>query len=293
MRQFILGANVAYSTQTNPLSVAEGAVTFTGFDANGSPVEVASAKVGYGDRINLVLGRPATKGGPVILPVNTNHFSYEKSVYAASTTFSAKVTIPTPSEKGTYAIIVAKNGIKFNERNKWTFDEYVVNTITAATLATTLAKKVNAVTETTGIKASVTGAVITFTATEAGKDYTILPAELLTGTAVGDIVVGKPALNDAAYITDLANKAAADAGFNYTYRDVYLELYPNYPLNPLASADKTDTGFTVFTLRFAEPRKVKTRDEVVHQIIQVAFPTGATAIATFETKLKLLLGIEE
>ena len=54
--------------------------------------------------------------------------------------------------------------------------------------------------------------------------------------------------------------------------------------------DTADTGFTIFTLRFAEPRDVKTRDEVVNQIIQVAFPTGATGIAAFETVCKGLAG---
>ena len=88
-----------------------------------------------------------------------------------------------------------------------------------------------------------------------------------------------------AVITDLANKAAADAGIEYTYRDTYTELYPAYPINPLKQPDSADAGYTIFTLRFAVPREMKTRDEVVHQIVQIAFPTGATAIATVETIL--------
>ena len=69
----------------------------------------------------------------------------------------------------------------------------------------------------------------------------------------------------------------------YTFYTWTQNLYPNYPLNPLKAADATDTGFTIFTLKFSEPREVKTRDEVVNQIIQVIFPTGATGITTFET----------
>lgn len=99
---------------------------------------------------------------------------------------------------------------------------------------------------------------------------------------------GLPAYGDAAYITDLANKAAADAGIEYTYRDTYTELYPAYPINPLKQPDSADAGYTIFTLRFAVPREMKTRDEVVHQIVQIAFPTGATAIATVETILKAI-----
>lgn len=86
----------------------------------------------------------------------------------------------------------------------------------------------------------------------------------------------------------MANKAAADAGIEYTYRDTYTELYPTYPLNPLKQPDSADAGYTIFTLRFAVPREMKTRDEVVHQIVQIAFPTRATAIATVETILKAI-----
>ena len=82
--------------------------------------------------------------------------------------------------------------------------------------------------------------------------------------------------------------AAADAGFNDTYQSDVSLLYPNFPLNPLKQADAADTGFTIFTLRFAEPRDVKTRDEVVNQIVQVAFPTGSAAITTFETVCEAL-----
>lgn len=86
----------------------------------------------------------------------------------------------------------------------------------------------------------------------------------------------------------MANKAAADAGFEYTY-DEFAELYPAYPLNPLAQPDTDDKGFTVYTIRFAEPRDMKTRDEVVHQIIQIAYPTESKAIATLKTILDALV----
>lgn len=293
MRQFVLGADVAYSTQVVPTSVPDGALAITGFNDAGQTVELDSANKGYSDALNLVLGRTAAKGGPVVLPLNSNHFSFEKSVYAAATTFSAKVTIPNSNTKGEYAIILAKKGVKFNERNKWTVDEYIAETTSGSDLATKLAARINAIKKTTGLSATVSSNVITITADTAGEDFSVIPAEKLSGVKPSNVVIGKPALNDAKYITDLANKAAADAGFEYTYRDVYVEMYPNYPLNPLKKDDASDTGFTVFTLRFAEPRAVKTRDEVVHQIIQVALPTGAAAISTLETKFKSIMGIEE
>ena len=37
---------------------------------------------------------------------------------------------------------------------------------------------------------------------------------------------------------------------------------------------------------------MKTRDEVVHQIIQIAYPTGSAAIATMDAILDILAGGE-
>ena len=83
--------------------------------------------------------------------------------------------------------------------------------------------------------------------------------------------------------------AAADAGFEYTYMDDVHYLYPNYPLNPNTGTNTTGAGYTVYTLRFAVPRDVKTRDELVHQIVQIAIPTGAQQIDTMDI---ILAGIK-
>ena len=123
-----------------------------------------------------------------------------------------------------------------------------------------------------------------------GMDYEVIPADLLTGLAVTSTQKGEAAYGDAQYIIDLANKAAADAGFEYTYQEAGELMRPHYPLNPLEVSDAADKGFTIFTLSFAEPRDVKTRDEVVNQIVQVAFPTAAEQITTFETVCKALAG---
>ena len=92
------------------------------------------------------------------------------------------------------------------------------------------------------------------------------------GTAVEVTASGKPAFMDAAMIKDLFAKAAADAGYEYTYDN--FDIYPGYDFNPLKQADAVDTGFDVYTLRFTEPRVMGTHEEDVYQIIQVAFPTG-------------------
>ena len=66
-------------------------------------------------------------------------------------------------------------------------------------------------------------------------------------------------------------------------------MYPGYPLNPLAGDPSSDPGYVVYTIRFAEPRKTKTTDEVVNQIVQIAMPKTATAITDIEA---VLAGIE-
>ena len=290
MRQFILGANVAYATGTDLSKVADGAIGFF-YNKDGVPTASADGS-GITNEAMIVLGRSADKGGPIVLPFFKNNFSYVKGVYQAATKFSAKVTIPTPTKIGDYSIIVVRKGVKFNERNKWTAMIHVrdVN-MTANDLAAKIAEQINNMTIGSGVTATTDTAKITITAVNGGVDYEILGADELFGLDVTVSVKGIPAYGSAKYVQDLAEKAAADAGFEYTYRDAYYYLYPDYPLNPLKQNDAADTGFTIFTLRFAEPRDVKTRDEVVNQIIQVAFPTGAAAITTFETVCKALAGI--
>lgn len=290
MRHFILGGNVAYTTATSLLTVANGAV---GIFYNDNGVQKVTAT---GDEVTgkglLVLGRPATSGGPISLPIHKNDFSYVKGVYAAGVAFEATFVVPAPTGIGEHSIIVAKKGVKFNERNKYTASVYVKDvSMTAAALATALVAQINASGNNSGVTATASTATITIKGTVKGDDFAILGADNLSNVKATVTAVGTPAYGDAKYIVDLANKAAADAGFEYTYQDDVPALYPGYPLNPLAQPDAADAGFTIFTLRFAEPRDMKTRDEVVHQIIQVAFPTGASAITTFETVVKSLAGI--
>lgn len=290
MRQFILGANVAYATGTDLSKVPNGAVGFF-YNKNGVPTVTATGKEITSEAM-IVLGRSADKGGPIVLPFFKNNFSYVKGDYVAATKFSAVLTINVPKKSGDYSIIIVRKGAKFNERNKWTVT--VRLNIDSASddqskLATDFATQINKIAIASGITAAQSRADVIVTAEEAGVDYEIIAADELSFT-ISKKTQGIPAYGDAKYVQDLAEKAAADAGFEYTYSEDCHYLYPNYPLNPLKQSDAADTGFTIFTLRFAEPRDVKTRDEVVNQIIQVAFPTAALAIATFETVCKALAG---
>lgn len=226
--------------------------------------------------LNLVLVRSAANGGNVVLPIYPNHYDAVKGEYQAATTFVATLTIPTPdSEYYDYTIIAVKKGKKFNERNKWTASVRVKSTDTAAVLAQKLANYFNANKDGLGLEVTISGDdsnVLTFTAIKAGEDYEIVPADDLTGVAVTYTTRGKEAFGDAKYVKDLADKAAADVGYEYTYQDDLDVLYPKYHFNLPAEDDEEDSGFDIYTLRFAEPRMVKTRDEVVHQIVQIVCP---------------------
>lgn len=287
MRQVILAGNVAYPTQTELTSVAAGAVGF--YYNNNSQLAVDNDGTHITREGMLVLGRAADNGGPVVIPIFKNNFSFVKGAYQAATKFKATVVIAAPTKIGEYSLIVVKKGMDFNYRYKWTATVLVTDvTMTATQLADALVAQINNNTVAHGCTASNASETITINAVESGKDYDVVGADLLMGQEVTINTAGIPAYGDAAYVTDLANKAAADAGFEYTFYAWTQNLYPNYPLNPLKAADTADTGFTIYTLRFAEPRDVKTRDEVVNQIVQVIFPTGATGMATFETVLEAL-----
>lgn len=291
MRNFILGKTLA-ANNTTIENIAAGAVGFAAINDDGNLAIVTSSidsflannKKGY-----FVLGRSSEQGGPVVLPVFANHFSYSIGEYEAATTFEGEITIPdtiTPGEE--YTVIVVKKGVKFNERNKWTASVVAKESDTAATIGAKLVELINSNTESSGVSAS-GDATITIETTTSGVDYAILGADALLDVEASITTQGSLAYGDASYVKDLANKAAADAGFEYTYMGDVNYLYPDYPLNPLKNADSEDTGFNILTIRFAEPREVKTVDDVIHQIIQVAVPSGVS----FDTLESLLEELSE
>lgn len=289
MRQFILGKNVAYPTAavTDLSKLAAGAIGFFTSEGGDLVVDTDGSKIKKEGM--LILGRANSDGGPVVLPIFKNKFSWTKSVYSAATKFKSSVTAPAGDKIGDYSLIIVKKGTKFNERNKWTATVHNTDVTTEATaLANKLAAQINLNTSSHGCKATVNEAKVTVEAIEAGVDFALVPADLLTGFTVSDKATGFRAMNDASYVADLAAKAAADAGFEYTFMDDVHYMYPNYPLDPLKGSQAADTGFIVYTLKFAEPRNVRPVDDVVNQIIQVAFPTGTT-VTTFETVLAALV----
>ena len=207
-------------------------------------------------------------------------------VYAASTQYTGNFTIDDVVAGSDYTVVVVKKGVGFNERNKWTATVRAKAADTADTIAAALASQITANVG-AGVTAAASTGKVTVTAKEKGVDYELTLGDDLFGTAVTQ-THATAAVADAKYITDLAIKAAADAGIEYTYQDAGELIYPDFPLNPLAQDDSADTGFTVYTIRFAEPREMKTVDQSINQIIQIAVPTDAGAIATIDKILAAL-----
>lgn len=289
MRNFLLAGNVAAIAASTAIDKAPvGALGFY-YMNNGVPTVDTTGKLitGYGQ---IVMGRASKDGGSIIIPFYNKDFSYSKSTYSAAKTFTAKFTVPEPVIMCDHTVIFTKKGIQFNERSNWTAFIHVFKcTETADQVAAKIAKYVNDNTATLGLTATVDSAIVTVTATKPAVDYEITMTDALSGTAVTYTTRGEIGIADVEAIKKMANMAAADAGFEYTYMDDVHYLYPNYSLNPNAGTNTTNAGYTVYTLRFAVPRDVKTRDELVHQIVQIAIPTEAAQIATMDT---ILAGIK-
>ena len=282
MKQLLISQKKAYATSTvkstDLTTVPEGTVAM--FDLATGALLTNAAKA-TGD-FSIVVGR-ATGKMPLMFPeVNLKTLEVTKATYAAATTFTAKITVPTPTVGEYYTVIVTKKGTVFNERSNWSFTAMAKDT-TAANVAKQVAAQINANKYQLGVKAEYTGGAITITALEKGKDYEVLGADGLMGVAPTEVTNGKKAVCDKAYIQDLSSRCAAGKGFNDTYREGD-SIYPGYP--EVVDEDQ----YVLYTLRFAVPRvAAKQRDEVVYQLVHLAVPVGSASIAT----LDVILGLAE
>lgn len=282
MRQFLLGKNVAYATNLTTLAVGQLA-----FVALVSGVEILDSDgTKIKDKGYIYLGKSDAKGGKLVVPIYKNNFSYSKMVYAASTQYTGNFTITDVVVGSDYTVVIVKKGVGFNERNKWTATVRAKPGDIAETIAKALAAQITANVG-AGVTATPSNGKVTVTAKEKGVDYELTLGDDLFGLAVSQ-THATAAVADAKYITDLDIKAAADAGIEYTYKEASEYLYPDFPLNPLAQDDATDVGFTVYTIRFAEPREMKTVDQSINQIVQIAVPTSTVAISTIDKILAAL-----
>lgn len=290
MRNFIYAKSVATSGLVS--AGAAGAFGLAYLNADGKMAFDDGSHVK--DKGYFVLCRPADKGGNVVLPFYKNRYRHTRSVYQAATKFVAEIVVPASVLPGVdYTILLVKKGLKFNERNRWHVTARAKAGVDGAVVAQSLVAQVNAMTDTLGLVATfipgnASDSKIKFEAVDAciGKDYGILGADELIDAVVTVSSKGLSARNDSAAIVDLADKCASEVGFEYTYQDDVRYLYPDYPMSVTSHTELTDPGFTVYTIWFAEPREVKTVDEVVNQIVQVAF--NASSHSAFESVLAAL-----
>lgn len=285
MRTFLLGSKSDLGDDLTALTV--GQLAFSALVNGQYTVDSDGTKIK--DKGYIFLGKEDAKGGDVIVPIYKNNFSFTKMVYQAAGAYTGDFTIPAPTVGDDLTVVVVKKGVQFNERNKWTATMRVKDGQDASACAKELTEQLNN-NPASGVKAVAAAAKITITAVNKGEDYKIALGDDLFGVAVTETPAVTP-LADANYIKDLAMKAAADAGIEYTYQDPANLIYPGYPLNPLAQPDSVDAGYTVFTLKFAEPREMKTVDQSINQIVQIALPTSAAAIDKVETILKAIAGV--
>ena len=274
MKQLFIGQKKAYATSpaksTDLTTVPEGTIALFSL-VDGTLITKAPTS-----NFSLVVGRGDNKM-PLMFPeIDVKSLTVTKATYEAGTTFTAKITVPTPEKGKHYTVIVTKKGTVFNERNNWTFTT-LATTEVAADVAKQIVAQINGNKYQLGVTAENTGGAITITAFEKGKDYEVLGADGLMGVALTDVTNGKKAVCDKAYIQDLASRCAAGKGFNYAADDGK-EIYPGYP--ELVAEEQ----YVLYSLRFAVPRvAAKQRDEVVYQIVHIAVPVGSGAITTLDT----------
>ena len=282
MRQFIL-AKTFQATTANLDALGDGVVGVYDL-STGVPKQLTYSNSVVTNAIKsvgcLAVG---TAKGTVTIPLHANKFSFVEGVYSAGATFSQKITVVKRGTVGDYTVIVAKKGQPCNERYKWTASYHVFDPdMTADDIAASLAKEINASCAGAGVSATVATNVITVSGSEIGVDYSIVLADNANLSTLNTPTTGTKPMFDAEAIKDMYMKAAADAGIEYTYQDGASLIYPNYPLRQDVALN---AEYTVFTLKFAEPRAVGTTDEVVNQVVQVALPKNASTIAAFKAIL--------
>lgn len=277
MRQFILIPDETYNN--------------SGLRFDGKSIKLDDFNPKKNKSINFIL---ENKHGDCesVIPISSENFSYVKSEYSPATSFSATFNLPSTINVGTYSFIIVRKGAKFNERNKWTVSVYVKDTsMTTKDLVEKFVEQFVQYKDKLGMAVTPAGTTaLRFTGPQ-GIDFEIKGADELMGIKYDEdsFTNGIPAINDAAYIKDLADKAAADRGYEYTYQEANELMYPNRSLNELQQLDPNNKGFTVYTLKFAEKRETKTTDTAINQIVQIAHSNSFT-MSTFVEELKIFAG---
>ena len=241
------------------------------------------------ENFGIALGRGSNFPAFVIPEVDVNTLSVTVAAPSAGNAFQTKFTFPTPVVGKEYGVVIIKKGVVPNERNTW-YVSIVANTTTAATEAGKLVDAIKAKTnDMFPVTASNASAVVTIEGLNIGEGWAVQLVDELSGTAftANFPAEATPNIGDTAYIKDLAQRCAADKGFNYLDQ-ASKDIYPGYPeaVEDIAQADIATKGYTVFNLHFATKRESgKTGDEQIWQYVHIAVPTNNASLATITTIL--------
>lgn len=285
-----LALNAAKSSKTydgkDITTLADGAISLVNLAGGLMPT---GAKVANDFAIYLGNNNEAV---PRSIPeVDVNSLRVVYSEYAPKQEWSFVFNIDKSKEYTIYkgdilTFTFHKHGVPFNERNNWSFSfvapsDLILNEANVGTFETWINNEYAKVKDTLPVAINASSSTITFNALDRESEFTVNVADDMPTMEVEDIINASAAVNDTAYLKNLARQCAAGRGHNYTEGDV-LDLYPEFASVP------DNTTFTVFTLTWNVGRKsAKTRDEVVNQVLHIALPTGAAAIATLKTMFGL------
>ena len=244
----------------------------------------------------IALGRGANKPAFVIPEVDVNTLEITHTFPYAGATFEASFTMPTAVVGNEYTVILVKKGVVPHERNLFT-TTIVAKTTTAADVATAFRKAINDKTnDLFPFTASGSSTTVTITCNNAGEDYEIKFADELASVTTTSLTHGKPAIGDAAFLSDLARRSAAGKGFVYLDNES-LDINPGFPedveeqtLNTSGSGTpaKSTVGYKIYNLHFATGRVAgKQVDERVWQYVHIAVPLtkadGTTKAAALDS----------
>lgn len=196
--------------------------------------------------------------------VDYNSLSVVRSLSQESKAKRMTVTVPTTVAKEIYAFTIVKKGKTFNERINYSYSEYAKADGNQNDIADALAKVVNANTENTGVKATVSSADITLE-NVIKEDFNVV-SELCTVKTIQEFA---PAILDEVYVKDLAQRCIGGKGIQYLAEDGK-ELYPGYP------EVVAPNYYEMYTLRFANKRAASSQhSDNVYQLLHVVFPAKA------------------
>lgn len=285
-------AGLTSNAVTDLSGLQEGAITLFELGADKSLAET-SAKPAT-KNFGIALGRGANKPAFVIPEVDIDTLeiihTYPFKGEHLSVTFTTPGNTGDNAKDTEYGIRFVKKGTVPNERNLFDVTIFVKAGTVAATAATALADAINnKANELFNVTATVDTAAVTIT----GNDYSDYEVKFVDGlsaiTATSYIHARKP-IGDAAYISELAQKCAADKGFVYLDQ-ASKDIYPGYPekVETIGAMNTSGTsayikvgastignstvGYKIFNLHFATGRKAgKQTDERVWQYVHIAIP---------------------